>query len=82
LGLAYDSSLIADESCYELLLDGEPTGVVAGRRVVRDARRRRGLRQDAFHVSSPAQVPAHIAVLKSFQAVRHRPRPHRGPRAD
>lgn len=28
LGLAYDSSLMADESCYELLLDGEPTGVV------------------------------------------------------
>ena len=26
--LAYDSSLMADEDCYELLLDGEPTGVV------------------------------------------------------
>jgi peptidoglycan/xylan/chitin deacetylase (PgdA/CDA1 family) len=28
MGLAYDSSLMADVDCYELLLDGEPTGVV------------------------------------------------------
>lgn len=28
MGLRYDSSLMADEDCYELLLDGEPTGVV------------------------------------------------------
>ena len=28
LGLEYDSSLMADEDCYELLLDGEPTGLV------------------------------------------------------
>ena len=28
MGLSYDSSLMADEDCYELLLDGEPTGVV------------------------------------------------------
>lgn len=28
LGLAYDSSLMADEECYELVVDGEPTGVV------------------------------------------------------
>jgi peptidoglycan/xylan/chitin deacetylase (PgdA/CDA1 family) len=28
MGLAYDSSLMADDNCYELLLDGEPTGVV------------------------------------------------------
>ena len=28
LGLEYDSSLMADEDCYELLLDGAPTGVV------------------------------------------------------
>jgi peptidoglycan-N-acetylglucosamine deacetylase len=28
MGLAYDSSLFADEDCYELMLDGEPTGVV------------------------------------------------------
>ena len=28
LGLEYDSSLMADEACYELLLDGRPTGVV------------------------------------------------------
>lgn len=28
LGIEYDSSLGADEECYELLLDGEPTGVV------------------------------------------------------
>jgi peptidoglycan/xylan/chitin deacetylase (PgdA/CDA1 family) len=28
LGLLYDSSLMADEDCYELLLDGEATGVV------------------------------------------------------
>ena len=27
-GSLYDSSLMADEDCYELLLDGEPTGVV------------------------------------------------------
>jgi peptidoglycan/xylan/chitin deacetylase (PgdA/CDA1 family) len=27
LGLFYDSSLMADEDCYELLLDGEPCGV-------------------------------------------------------
>jgi peptidoglycan/xylan/chitin deacetylase (PgdA/CDA1 family) len=26
--LLYDSSLMADEDCYELMLDGEPTGVV------------------------------------------------------
>ena len=28
MGLLYDSSLMADEDCYELLLDGVPTGVV------------------------------------------------------
>ena len=28
LGLEYDSSLMADEACYELLVDGRPTGVV------------------------------------------------------
>jgi len=28
LGLIYDSSLMADDSCYELLSNGEPTGVV------------------------------------------------------
>lgn len=28
LGLLYDSSLMADEDCYELLLDGEATGLV------------------------------------------------------
>ena len=28
LGLEYDSSLMADEDCYELLLDGEASGVV------------------------------------------------------
>src|ERR1700721_413807 len=28
MGLLYDSSLMSDEDCYELLLDGEPTGVV------------------------------------------------------
>lgn len=28
MGLLYDSSLMADEDCYELLLDGEKTGVV------------------------------------------------------
>lgn len=27
LGLVYDSSLMADEDCYELLLDGQPSGV-------------------------------------------------------
>ena len=28
MGLLYDSSLMSDEDCYELLLDGESTGVV------------------------------------------------------
>jgi peptidoglycan/xylan/chitin deacetylase (PgdA/CDA1 family) len=28
MGLLYDSSLMADEDCYELLLDGRPSGVV------------------------------------------------------
>jgi peptidoglycan-N-acetylglucosamine deacetylase len=28
LGVTYDSSLMADEDCYELLLDGRPTGMV------------------------------------------------------
>src|SRR5262249_28743386 len=28
MGLFYDSSLMADDDCYELLLDNEPTGVV------------------------------------------------------
>lgn len=28
LGLAYDSSLMADVDCYEILADGEPTGIV------------------------------------------------------
>ena len=28
MGLFYDSSLMADEDCYELLLRGDPTGVV------------------------------------------------------
>ncbi len=28
MGLLYDSSLMADEDCYELLLDGAPSGVV------------------------------------------------------
>jgi peptidoglycan/xylan/chitin deacetylase (PgdA/CDA1 family) len=27
MGLEYDSSLMADEDCYELLLDGRPTGI-------------------------------------------------------
>src|ERR1700716_4492697 len=28
MGLLYDSSLMADDDCYELLLDGQPTGVI------------------------------------------------------
>jgi peptidoglycan-N-acetylglucosamine deacetylase len=28
LGIHYDSSLMADDDCYELLLDGEPTNIV------------------------------------------------------
>lgn len=28
MGLAYDSSLMADEDCYELLLDGAPSGII------------------------------------------------------
>jgi peptidoglycan/xylan/chitin deacetylase (PgdA/CDA1 family) len=28
MGLLYDSSLMSDEDCYELLLDGAPTGIV------------------------------------------------------
>jgi len=28
MGLLYDSSLMADDDCYELLLDNQPTGVV------------------------------------------------------
>ncbi|MQR02570.1 polysaccharide deacetylase family protein [Glaciimonas soli] len=28
MGLLYDSSLMADEECYELMLEGEPTGVI------------------------------------------------------
>lgn len=28
LGLAYDSSLMADEDCYQLMMDGEATGIV------------------------------------------------------
>jgi peptidoglycan/xylan/chitin deacetylase (PgdA/CDA1 family) len=28
MGLIYDSSLMADEDCYELLLEGKPTGMV------------------------------------------------------
>jgi peptidoglycan/xylan/chitin deacetylase (PgdA/CDA1 family) len=28
MGLLYDSSLMADEDCYELVLDGTPTGIV------------------------------------------------------
>lgn len=28
MGLLYNSSLMADEDCYELLLDGEPSGVI------------------------------------------------------
>lgn len=28
LGFAYDSSMMADDSCYELICDGQPTGVV------------------------------------------------------
>ena len=28
MGLVYDSSLMADEDCYELLLDGAPSGIV------------------------------------------------------
>jgi peptidoglycan-N-acetylglucosamine deacetylase len=28
LGFLYDSSMMADEECYELLVDGEPSGVV------------------------------------------------------
>jgi peptidoglycan-N-acetylglucosamine deacetylase len=28
MGLLYDSSLMSDEDCYELLLDGKPSGVV------------------------------------------------------
>ncbi len=28
MGLLYDSSLMADEDCYELLREGQPTGIV------------------------------------------------------
>ncbi|KGM35571.1 polysaccharide deacetylase family protein [Inquilinus limosus] len=28
MGLLYDSSLMADEDCYELVLEGQPTGIV------------------------------------------------------
>jgi peptidoglycan/xylan/chitin deacetylase (PgdA/CDA1 family) len=28
LGFAYDSSMAADDDCYELMMDGEPTGLV------------------------------------------------------
>ena len=28
MGLLYDSSLMADVDCYELMMNGEPTGVV------------------------------------------------------
>ncbi|MGW7531105.1 polysaccharide deacetylase family protein [Amycolatopsis sp. NPDC054798] len=28
LGLVYDSSLMADDDCYEIVADGEPTGIV------------------------------------------------------
>ncbi|MBN8945449.1 MAG: polysaccharide deacetylase [Rhizobiales bacterium] len=28
MGLLYDSSLMADEDCYELMLEGEPSGVI------------------------------------------------------
>jgi len=28
MGLRHDSSLMADENCYEILLDGEPSGIV------------------------------------------------------
>ena len=28
MGLLYDSSLMGDDDCYELLMNGEPTGVV------------------------------------------------------
>ncbi|WP_413798184.1 polysaccharide deacetylase family protein [Streptomyces iranensis] len=28
LGLTYDSSLMADDDCYEIVADGEPTGIV------------------------------------------------------
>jgi peptidoglycan/xylan/chitin deacetylase (PgdA/CDA1 family) len=28
MGLLYDSSLMSDEDCYEILLDGEPSGVI------------------------------------------------------
>jgi len=28
LGLLYDSSMMADEACYEILLDGQPSGIV------------------------------------------------------
>ena len=28
MGLVYDSSLMADDDCYELVLDGRPTGVI------------------------------------------------------
>ncbi|HZQ63541.1 MAG TPA: polysaccharide deacetylase [Casimicrobiaceae bacterium] len=28
MGIRYDSSLMADEDCYELVLDGDPTGIV------------------------------------------------------
>jgi len=28
MGLLYDSSLMADEDCYELLLEGSPTGII------------------------------------------------------
>jgi peptidoglycan/xylan/chitin deacetylase (PgdA/CDA1 family) len=28
MGLAYDSSLMADDDCYELVMDGAPTGII------------------------------------------------------
>jgi len=57
MGLLYDSSLMADDDCYELLLDGQPTGVVE--LPVEWIRDRRGLLQ---HEPLRLAAPLHAAL--------------------
>jgi hypothetical protein len=69
MGLLYDSSLMADEDCYELLLNGVPTGIVElPVEWVRDDAVY--LAMDRFHSIRPFMPPSEVLAifLREFDA--------------
>src|SRR6266851_1737763 len=73
MGLAYDSSLMADDEPYELVEDGEPTGIIE--------LPVEWIRDDAVYFNMnrySAQRPARRERERPPGRYRHRRRPHRG----